>query len=127
RIDGGKLHGAMDFVPDAPGADRVLVVAMDGDTPVLAISTELSVTEQPVVDATRRVGEVVADGAAVTEVLRFTEPTDVVQALRDRAALAIACDSLGLAEAMLDATVAYAGVRQQFGRPLGSFQAVTPA
>src|SRR5947209_3523183 len=32
-VAGGKLHGAMGFVPDAPGADRVLVLAVDGDTP----------------------------------------------------------------------------------------------
>lgn len=127
RLDGGTLHGAMDFVPDAPAADCVLLLALDGDTPVLASSSELGVTEQPVVDATRQVGEVIADGAAVREVFRFADPAASVQQLRDRAALAVACDSLGLAEAMLDATVAYARVREQFGRPIGSFQAVKHA
>jgi alkylation response protein AidB-like acyl-CoA dehydrogenase len=47
--------------------------------------------------------------------------------LRERAAVAIACDSLGLCEAMLSATVGYAKMRQQFGRPIGSFQAVKHA
>jgi alkylation response protein AidB-like acyl-CoA dehydrogenase len=126
-IEDGKLHGAMDFVPDAPAADRVLVLALDGDTPVLATSSGLAVTEQPVVDATRQVGTAHADGAAVSEVSRFADPASAVQQLLDRAALAVACDSLGLAEAMLDATVAYAGVREQFGRPIGSFQAVKHA
>ena len=41
--------------------------------------------------------------------------------------MAVACDSLGLSEAMLDATVAYVGVREQFGRAVGSFQAVKHA
>ena len=44
-----------------------------------------------------------------------------------RAAVAVACDSLGLCEGMLTATVEYATVRQQFGRPIGSFQAVKHA
>jgi alkylation response protein AidB-like acyl-CoA dehydrogenase len=50
-----------------------------------------------------------------------------VRRLADRAAVAVACDSLGLMAAMLDATVAYAKVREQFGRPIGSFQAVKHA
>jgi alkylation response protein AidB-like acyl-CoA dehydrogenase len=50
-----------------------------------------------------------------------------VHRLLDRAAVAMACDSLGLAEAMLEATVAHARVREQFGRPIGSFQAVKHA
>ena len=41
--------------------------------------------------------------------------------------MATACDSLGIAEAMLEATVAYARAREQFGRPIGSFQAVQHA
>jgi alkylation response protein AidB-like acyl-CoA dehydrogenase len=41
--------------------------------------------------------------------------------------VAVACDSLGLAQAMLDATVSYVKVRNQFDRPIGSFQAVKHA
>ena len=48
-------------------------------------------------------------------------------ALQHRAAVAIACDSLGVGEAMLAATVDYASVRRQFDRPIGSFQAVKHA
>src|SRR5262249_1744359 len=55
------------------------------------------------------------------------DPMRHVRALLDRAAVAVACDSLGVAEAMLAATVSYAGVRRQFGRPIGSFQAVKHA
>ena len=60
--------------------------------------------------------------------LRFDgDPAAAVRRLHDRAAVAVACDSLGLSEAMLSATVGYAKVRQQFGRPIGSFQAVKHA
>ena len=54
-------------------------------------------------------------------------PTDCLEALRARAELAIAGDSLGLSEAMLAATVDYVKVRRQFERPIGSFQAVKHA
>jgi alkylation response protein AidB-like acyl-CoA dehydrogenase len=111
-----------EFVPDAEGADRILVIANGG-----VAEPAVTVTPQPVLDETRRLAGVRADGDAA-EVLRFDgDPGAVVQRLRDRAAVAVACDSLGLCEAMLSATVSYAKVRQQFGRPIGSFQAVKHA
>jgi alkylation response protein AidB-like acyl-CoA dehydrogenase len=88
------------------------------------------VAEQVVLDATRRMGSIVAAGAAVDpgSVMRFAgDPHAAAAGLLDRAALGVAHDSLGVARAMLDATVAYVKVRQQFGRAIGSFQAVKHA
>jgi alkylation response protein AidB-like acyl-CoA dehydrogenase len=48
----------------------------------------------------------------------------IIAALIDHATLALAADAVGGARAALSATVAYLGVRQQFGRPIGSFQAL---
>jgi alkylation response protein AidB-like acyl-CoA dehydrogenase len=107
----------LDFVPDAEGADRILLV--DGDT---VVETAATVTPQPVLDETRRLAVVVPGD--VVGVHRIAVDT---QRLRDRAAVAVACDSLGVAEAMLAATVAYVKARRQFGRPIGSFQAVKHA
>jgi alkylation response protein AidB-like acyl-CoA dehydrogenase len=112
-----------EFVPDAEGAHLVLVVTDGG----VALATPV-VTPQPVLDETRRLAAVSTDGVEATEVLRFDGDADeAVRRLRQRAAVAIACDSLGLSEAMLSATVAYAKVRHQFGRAIGSFQAVKHA
>jgi alkylation response protein AidB-like acyl-CoA dehydrogenase len=111
---------SMNFVPDAEGADRILVID-NGVT--LATAT---VTAQPVLDETRRLATV--EDVTPSEVLRFNGDAEAaVRRLRDRAGVAIACDSLGLSEAMLSATVGYAKVRHQFGRPIGSFQAVKHA
>jgi alkylation response protein AidB-like acyl-CoA dehydrogenase len=113
----------LEFVPDAEGADRILVITNSGVT-----EAAVTVTPQPVVDETRRLATVVVDGIRDAEVLRFDGgPEAAVRRLLERAAVAVACDSLGLSEAMLDATVSYAKVRQQFGRPIGSFQAVKHA
>jgi alkylation response protein AidB-like acyl-CoA dehydrogenase len=112
-----------DFVPDAEGADRILVVA-DG---VVTATAGMTVRPQPVLDETRRLAAVSANDEAA-EALRFDgDPEAAVSRLCDRASVAIACDSLGLSEAMLSATVGYVKVRQQFGRPVGSFQAVKHA
>jgi alkylation response protein AidB-like acyl-CoA dehydrogenase len=113
----------LEFVPDAEGADRILVITNSG-----VIEAAVTVTPQPVVDETRRLATVVVDGIRDAEVLRFDGDREAaVRRLLERAAVAVACDSLGLSEAMLDATVSYAKVRQQFGRPIGSFQAVKHA
>lgn len=109
-----------DFVPDTEGADRILIVTDRG----VAV-TEQRATPRPVVDETRRLAAVKPD-AEVIEILPFAGD-DGPQRLRNRAAAAIACDSLGLSEAMLAATVGYVKVRQQFGRAIGSFQAVKHA
>nr|WP_090275682.1 acyl-CoA dehydrogenase family protein [Mycolicibacterium komanii]CRL68739.1 acyl-CoA dehydrogenase [Mycolicibacterium komanii] len=109
-----------EFVPDAEGADRILVVTNRG-----VEVTRQRATPRPVVDETRRLAAVAPD-AEVIETLPFAGD-DGPQRLRNRAAAAIACDSLGLSEAMLAATVGYVKVRQQFGRAIGSFQAVKHA
>jgi alkylation response protein AidB-like acyl-CoA dehydrogenase len=132
---GPRLHGTAAFVPDAAGAGRLLLLAagLDGGPVIVDIEPQASglhVTEQPVLDATRRFGLVTADGAVVppSSLRRFEgDPGTAVRQLLDRAAVALACDSLGLSEAMLDATVGYTRVREQFGRPVGSFQAVKHA
>jgi alkylation response protein AidB-like acyl-CoA dehydrogenase len=120
----GVVSGRTEFVPDAEGADTVLLLADDDGTPTIVSSPELAVVAQPVLDESRALAIVTADGAAVSEA--WPLPVDP-STLRDRAAAAVACDSLGVAEAMLTATVDYVKVRQQFGRPIGSFQAVKHA
>ncbi|MEB3021361.1 acyl-CoA dehydrogenase family protein [[Mycobacterium] crassicus] len=122
----GRLTGRADFVPDAAGADRLLVPATDaGGADVVVVAEGLTITAQPLLDETRSVAAVTAGGIEVdgAAVLR----ADGITAVRNRAALAVACDSLGLAEAMLAATVDYAKKRTQFGRAIGSFQAVKHA
>ena len=130
-----RLRGRAAFVPDATDADRLLLLARDPASTLVVVAAQptdagLRVAEQRVLDLTRNLGEIAAEGAEVAEgsVWRFAaDPEASARRLMDRAALAIACDSLGLAEAMMEATVAYAGVRHQFGRPIGSFQAVQHA
>jgi alkylation response protein AidB-like acyl-CoA dehydrogenase len=135
QLDGFRLRGQAAFVPDAAEAGHLLLLARDPDgMPVIAAlipgEAGLSVSPQPVLDQTRRLALVTADGAGVSRdaVWRFGgDPRACVRRLLDRAAVAVACDSLGVAGAMLDATVAYARVREQFGRPIGAFQAVKHA
>ncbi len=108
------------FLPVAGADGRPAVAVVD------PVASGVTVTPQPVLDATRRLATVeVADGVELGRLLPFAaDPDRALALLHDRVALAVALDGLGLAGAMLDATVAYAKVREQFGRPIGSFQAV---
>jgi alkylation response protein AidB-like acyl-CoA dehydrogenase len=136
---GPRLYGRAAFAPDAAEASHLLLLATDPDNSKRLVLVGMDagprgagvrVEAQPVLDATRRLALVIADGAEVpeTSVHRFAgDPEVAVRGLLDRAAVAVACDSLGVSEAMLDATVAYVKVREQFGHPVGSFQAVQHA
>ena len=73
------------------------------------------------VDRTRRVGEL--EFRNVKSLPVSTEPT-IHDALVDACRIIIAADTLGAAQSMLDKAVTYAMEREQFGRAIGSFQAV---
>ena len=133
---GLRLHGRAAFVPDVPDAARLLLLAVDpGGTLVIADvepqAPGLGRTAQPVLDETRRLGLVTADAVELSEasMWRFSgDPAAAIRQLLDRAAVAVACDSLGLSEAMLDAMVRYARVRRSSGvRSARSRPSSTPA
>jgi alkylation response protein AidB-like acyl-CoA dehydrogenase len=125
-VDDGRLSGHAPFVPDAAGADRLLILTTAGVA--LVAASNVTVTAQPTVDETRHLATVTAEAATIDDMLPFVGSPDAAMArMRERAEVAIACDSLGIAEQMLTATVDYVKVRHQFGRPIGSFQAVKHA
>ncbi|MEE2034469.1 acyl-CoA dehydrogenase family protein, partial [Rhodococcus chondri] len=120
------VTGRAEFVVDGDIADTVLVPAADesGAVGLYAIdASDLSVERMTTTDATRVLSVVHAEAARAT-LLGEEAPLDWI---RDRAVVALACESLGVARACLAASVAYAGSRVQFGRPIGGFQAIKHA
>lgn len=132
---GARVSGVATFVADAIGAQRLLLPATlpDGTIVVVDLPRDdagVTVTPQPVLDATRSLATVSVADAVIPEPSVWRLPGDgaaQLRRLRNRAYAAVACDSLGIGEAMLAATVEYVGTRRQFGRPIGSFQAVKHA
>jgi alkylation response protein AidB-like acyl-CoA dehydrogenase len=125
-VDGATLHGAAGVVPDLPGAERILlcldtqdgidVWAVDADTAGVAI------TPVEVLDPTRPQARVDLDGADATLVARLS--ADQWEHARAIASLLVASELIAIASHVLATTADYARTRQQFDRPIGSFQAV---
>jgi alkylation response protein AidB-like acyl-CoA dehydrogenase len=121
-VDGsGALSGGAWWVPDAPGADVLVVVAVGDGGPVAVVVEGAPVEEARRYDATRSLGHVSLDGTSGT-VLDVGEET-LANAWYLAQAL-LAAESVGAVEACLEMAVAYAKERFTFGRAIGSYQAV---
>ena len=123
---GWILDGTKTYVLDGHVADLVLVAARtDAGLSLFAVdgaATGLTRTALPVVDQTRKLARL--DFAAVpARLLRADAETALTHTL-DVAAVGLAAEQLGGAQRTLEMTVEYAKVRKQFGRPIGSFQAI---
>ncbi|MGH0030309.1 MAG: acyl-CoA dehydrogenase family protein [Myxococcota bacterium] len=132
--DGGEivLRGTKRYVVDGACADLLVVAARApgsrGDEGVglflvPADAEGLDRTPLPTMDATRRQAEVVLRGVRVPASARLEGGADALATTLDLAAIALAAEQVGGAQRCLDLSVAYAGEREQFGRPIGSFQA----
>ncbi len=127
-----KVSGELSFVPDAPGADLLVGVALlDGaraPTPqrlagvaIEADSPGVSIEARTRYDATRSLGHVTLTNAQATV---LDAPEESLAAAWHLAQALIAAESLGSVETALDVSVAYAKERHTFGRAIGSYQAV---
>ncbi len=118
---GNKLSGKSLFVLD-PLAELQLVAATDGALYLVeAGAPGLQQLVHTTIDRTRISGELRYDNTPATPV---TDDADTVAGLLDAARVMLVADTLGAAQHMLDAAVAYAKERKQFDRVVGSFQAV---
>jgi alkylation response protein AidB-like acyl-CoA dehydrogenase len=122
-LAGGKLQGKALMALDAASADHVLVAIDEQRLAVVAGDADgLDVTALATVDATRSTSEVRLDGVAPEIV--YEDAAAAVGDMLEAGRIALAADSLGACEAMIEQAVAYAQTRKQFDRPIGSFQAV---
>jgi alkylation response protein AidB-like acyl-CoA dehydrogenase len=129
---GWTVDGVAAHVPDADLADALVLAASDATGEPIVLLAErgaagLDIALTPTHDLTRRLGRVTADGLRLppdSELARGRDALELIDTTLAWGAAAIACDSLGVAERVLEDTVSYVGGRIQFGRPIGTFQAV---
>ena len=120
---GGGLNGKAMFVLDGGEADQYIVAA-DDSTLHLVAADAVQATRLKTIDRTRTVAELVFDDTAAALLPGSAENREPVLRTIDVGRIALAADTLGAAQVMLDKAVAYAKERRQFNRVIGSFQAV---
>ena len=119
------ISGRCLFVIDAKNADAYILANKAGELYIIdAKDKGISVTELVTVDKTRPSIELNLD-KVVAELLPGSEKNqEVINKVLDAGRLMLSADSVGAAQIMLDKAVAYSLERKQFGRVIGSFQAV---
>jgi alkylation response protein AidB-like acyl-CoA dehydrogenase len=125
---GHELDGALRFVVDGHLADVLLVVAESEAGPSLfAVTSDaagLSRQQTPTLDRTRRMSDVHFSQTPAALVGRPGDGARILDSALTYATVALAAEQVGGAQACLDMAVEYAKSRVQFGRAIGSFQAV---
>ena len=111
--------------PFVDGADRTanLIVCREHDVHLVATG-DTALVSQPSIDALRRLYRVDAKLDGSTLLADGEKARAAVERAGRRGAVFVAAQSLGLAERMIALAVEYAAGRQQFGKPIGSYQAI---
>jgi len=118
RYDDGRVSGTADYILGADAAGLLLLPAGDGWVMVDATADGVTVEQLKATDFSRPLARVVLDAA----------PADLLpvsaQRVEDLAVTVLAAEAAGLARWTLQTATEYAKVREQFGKPIGSFQAI---
>jgi alkylation response protein AidB-like acyl-CoA dehydrogenase len=122
RLAAGELVGTVGVVTDGeapmvPDADRAeVIVLLDGLAGMVVEAGDARIEPEATIDSTRRFGRVRASGGEPLA----AEPLPAL----DRIEVALAAELVGVAQRAMEMAVAYAKEREQFGRPIGAYQAV---
>jgi alkylation response protein AidB-like acyl-CoA dehydrogenase len=124
--DGFVLAGSHRHVVDGHTADLLVVEARDPEPALYVVEARaagVTRTRTPTIDPTRALAGLAFADVRVPASARIGDAKALQRAL-DRAAIALAAESLGGAERCLEMATDYAKTRVQFDRPIGSFQAI---
>jgi alkylation response protein AidB-like acyl-CoA dehydrogenase len=124
--DGIALDGEKILVHDAASADFFIVATSDGRRHLVERGADgVTVTAEPSIDPTRRLSTVRFDGVRVAAADSMPGEEADYYPVFFRLCVALAAESTGIAQRTMEMAVEYAKDRQQFGRPIGAYQAVS--
>ncbi|HYK98822.1 MAG TPA: acyl-CoA dehydrogenase family protein [Candidatus Acidoferrales bacterium] len=123
------LRGEMDLVPDAGCVDAFVVEARGPEGVGLYFAERHDgrprTSVHDTVDATRRLGRVIFEDADARLLAAPPSAAEILARTRRRALAALALEAVGVASRALALGVEHAKTREQFGRPIGAYQAVS--
>jgi alkylation response protein AidB-like acyl-CoA dehydrogenase len=132
--DGWRLDGTKRYVAEGATADELVVAARlegtagpDGLTLFVVAQHAVEATALQAPDASRQYATVVLDGVRVGPDRTLGEPGCAARALAravEEAATALALEMVGTCQSIFDIALEHAKTREQFGAPIGSFQAM---
>ena len=128
--DGWTLSGKAALVPEAHLADRIVTVARTAKGELLLFvvpASALAAAPRPQasLDGGRRLADVDFTGATVPANALLGPAEEALARGVDRAAVLLGAEAVGVATAALEMSVAYTREREQFGRPIGAYQAIS--
>ena len=115
------LTGSVALVPDLATVSHVIVRADDDALYAIETSPDI-VVPRSTMDRTRRLGELRLDR---TPARRLDVPVSALADVRRRALALASCEAVGVAQRALDLAATYTKTREQFGRVIGTYQAVS--
>ena len=119
------LNGRAMFVLDAIDATHLLLADDKGQIFVVDTkSANLEIVKLTTVDKTRQYSEVICKNLEAELLENSSDSVEPINQAIDAGRIMLAADSLGASQTMIDKAVDYAKERKQFGRAIGSFQAV---
>jgi alkylation response protein AidB-like acyl-CoA dehydrogenase len=120
------LDGEKVLAPDAASADFFVVATSDGRRHLVDSGADgVTVTAEPSIDLTRRLHSVRFEGVEVAAADTMPAEGADYYPVFFRLCVALAAESTGVAQRTMEMAVEYAKDRQQFGRPIGAYQAVS--
>lgn len=122
-LQGGKLSGVVNAVPDGMAADALVILAGEHLALVDLAGSGVALSAQKSLDPTRPLARITLSGAAA-DLLEEADGIQVAAQVVNGAAVLLAFEQVGGAERALYAARDYVQERRAFGRPVGSFQAV---
>lgn len=124
KLDDGKLSGEASQVIEGASADRLVIAGVDFIGLITTQHAGVTIKPLKTLDPTRQRADILLDNVKMDVLYEGDRLTDIKNEAKARSAIALAAEQIGGADTMLSETVAYALERKQFGRVIGSFQAI---